>query len=142
MKRTMIASVLSLALAATSFTAAPARADEDVFKVIAGLVALGVIANTVKHNKERKAAATRGNGHTGHSGPRHPRREKVAPRRCLRTQWTHRGDRQVYGARCMQNNALARLPQKCLRQAQNTRRNSGPRAFYTKRCLRGQGWRL
>lgn len=149
MKRTILASVVSLALAATSVSTTPARADEDVLKVIAGLVVLGTIANAVKHRNERKAARVSRNHqqpvyqdphhHRQHKVHRQHRRAKAAPQRCLRDQWTHRGERQVYGARCMQKHARAQLPQNCLRQA---RTNSGPRYFYTKRCLRNHGWRI
>lgn len=143
MKRTLTAGLLSLSLAATSLTAttAPAQADEDVFKVIAGLVVLGAIANQVKKNKESNRVVTRnaGRGH-GHGHVRKPvkRIRKVAPQRCVRETWTHRGQREVYGARCMQRHAQAQLPQNCLRQ---NKTNSGPRYFYGKRCLRNQGWR-
>lgn len=149
MKRTFIASVLSFALVATSFTAAPARADEDVLKVIAGLVVLGAIAKAVDDRKDRKAArVARSHQQPAYQQPRKHRHQKVlrqqrrakaAPQHCLRNQWTHRGERQVYGARCMQKNARAQLPQNCLRQAKT---NSGPRYFYTKRCLSNNGWRI
>lgn len=149
MKNTFIASVLSIALAATSFTVTPARADEDVAKIIAGLALLGIIAHSAKKDRRRETApVTRrgyrhGHGHVGTSprriGKVAPRRHvKVAPRDCQRAQWTHRGERIVYGARCLQRNVKARLPQDCLRQA---RTNSGPRFFYTQRCLRKSGWR-
>ncbi|MEM9585034.1 MAG: hypothetical protein AAGA08_18140 [Pseudomonadota bacterium] len=146
MRRTFIASVLSIALAATSFTAAPARADEDVFKVIAGLVVIGALAKAARDHEKRKAArVSRSHQQPVYQKPHRPhkvhrphRSAKVAPQRCLRDQWTHRGERQVYGARCTQRHANANLPQNCLRQAKT---NSGPRFFYTKRCLRDHGWR-
>ncbi|WP_299193622.1 hypothetical protein [uncultured Litoreibacter sp.] len=145
MKRTFLASILSVSLAATSLTAttAPAQADEDVLKVIAGLVVLGAIANQVKQNKQSRQTVTRtydsfGNGPRKHQHRSPVRQYKVAPQRCIRETWTHRGQREVYGARCMQRHANAQLPQKCLRQ---NKTNSGPRYFYAKRCLRNQGWR-
>jgi len=120
MRRPFLASILSIALVATSFTAVPARADDDVLKTIAGLAAIGILVKVAKDKRDRD------------------RRTKVAPQRCVRDQWTHRGTRQVYGARCMQRHARAQLPQTCLRQNQT---NSGPRYFYAPRCLRQQGWR-
>lgn len=141
MTRTVSAIALSLTIFVTSLTAtaAPARADEDVAKVLAGLALLGIIAATVKANKEPEPVA-RGNhrAHRPHVTPRRSERRKVAPRRCLRDQWTHRGVRQVYGAGCLRNTAQAKPPRACLRDA---RTNSGPRRFYTKRCLRKHGWR-
>ena len=137
MKKQFAAIVMSATLAATSFTATPARADEDVFKVLGGLVVLGVIANQIEKRNERKAAQQRARSQAIHT-PRHApsiktSRIKRAPSRCVREQWTHRGIREVYGARCMQRHANAQLPQNCLRQNQT---NSGPRYFYAPRCLR------
>jgi len=137
-------------IVATSFTAAPARADEDVFKVIAGLAVLGVLANEVNKSRDRKreraAQASRKahqpaplyQNHRQANRIKRVNRAKVAPQRCVRERWTHRGTREVYGARCMQRFAKAQLPQTCLRQNQT---NSGPRYFYAPRCLRQQGWR-
>ena len=143
MRNQFAAIVVSAALAATSFTATPARADEDVFKVLGGLVVLGILANQIEKNKERKAApppARSGTVYTQRLGPSiSSRAVKRAPSRCVREQWTHRGTREVYGARCMQRHATAQLPQACLRQNQT---NSGPRYFYAPRCLRKNGWRL
>ncbi|MEM7472874.1 MAG: hypothetical protein AAF340_16100 [Pseudomonadota bacterium] len=143
MKKQFIAMVLSSALAATSLTATPARADEDVFKVLGGLVVLGILANQIEKNKERNVArqpARNSTVYTQRIGPPVTRRAaKLAPSRCVREQWTHRGTREVYGARCMQSHAKAQLPQNCLRQ---NKTNSGPRYFYAPRCLRQNGWRL
>jgi hypothetical protein len=130
----------------TSITTVPARADEDVGKVLAGIAALlviGAAVNKNKHRKENQQVTRRVHKDTWQpTAPkvkRHvPRRAKAAPQRCLRNQWTHRGNRQVYGARCMNRHAQAQLPLKCLRQADV---NQGPRRFYTKRCLRNNGWR-
>ncbi len=147
MRRPILASILSIALVATSFTAAPARADEDVFKVIAGLVVIGALANAANKKRDReRARAAQVNRRVEHPTPLYQKnrratridRARVAPQRCIREQWTHRGNRQVYGARCMQRHAQAQLPQTCLRQNQT---NSGPRYFYAPRCLRQQGWR-
>jgi hypothetical protein len=153
MRRPLIASILSIALAATSFTAAPARADEDVFKVIAGLVVIGALANAANKKRDRekeRARAAQVSRKAQQHTPLYQKnrratridraidRARVAPQRCVREQWTHRGTREVYGARCMQRHARAQLPQTCLRQNQT---NSGPRYFYAPRCLRQQGWR-
>jgi len=152
MRNTFIASVLSIALAATSVTATPARADEDVAKIIAGLALLGIIAGVSKKDRRHDPAPVMrrsprhdpapvaGGGHRYKDVSRDRRRAaKIAPRQCLRNQWTHRGERSVYSARCLQRSVRATLPQNCLREA---RRTNGPRYFYTKRCLKGHGWRL
>jgi len=162
MRRPFLASILSIALVATSFTAVPARADDDVLKTIAGLAAIGILVKVAKDKRDRDRERARtaqvnrsinaqvhnqptilsnrnAQRHKNRHANRHTqRRTKVAPQRCVRDQWTHRGTRQVYGARCMQRHARAQLPQTCLRQNQT---NSGPRYFYAPRCLRQQGWR-
>jgi hypothetical protein len=141
MTKNLMAMVLSASLALTSITATPARADEDVGKVLAGiaaLVILGAAANKQKHRNENKRASRHVPVETWAPAPKLRKQVKRAPQRCLRDQWTHRGNRQVYGARCMNRHSNAQLPNRCLRQADV---NQGPRRFYTKRCLRKNGWR-
>lgn len=137
MTRQFIAALLSLSLGFSAMTTAPARADEDVVKVIAGLALLGILANAVKDNK--REVVTQRSHKPRHTQPTRPRQaKKVAPRRCLREQWTHRGTREVYGARCMENNARHALPRNCKRTI-GTR--NGARKFYTPNCLRQYGWK-
>ena len=142
MTRQFIAALLSLSLGFSAMTTAPARADEDVVKVIAGLALLGILVNATK-NKDHDVVTQRSHKprHVQPSRPRHVKKhvnKKVAPRRCLREQWTHRGVRNVYGARCMKNNARHALPRTCKRTI-DTRQ--GVRKFYSPQCLRQQGWR-
>lgn len=137
MTRQFIAALLSLSLGFSAMTTAPARADEDVVKVIAGLALLGILANVAKNNnREVVAQQSHRPRHTQPTRPRHVK--KVAPRRCLREQWTHRGVREVYGARCMKNNARHALPRNCKRTI-DTR--NGVRKFYAPNCLRKNGWK-
>lgn len=151
MTKKILAMVLSTSLALTSITVTPARADDDVGKVLAGLAALlviGAAVNKNKHRREQQETTRQTTTHTWspqpkykepkHTKPKRHARTKAAPQRCLRNQWTHRGNRQVYGARCMNRHAEAQLPLRCLREAEV---NQGPRRFYTKRCLRKNGWR-
>ena len=136
MKRSLTAIFLALTMIITSISASatPARADEDVAKVLAGLALLGIIAAAVDDRNDRKAARNA----QRHVTPKKIKRRAVAPNRCLRDQWTHRGWRQVYGAGCMRHHAQIAPPRQCLREA---RSNSGPRRFYTPRCLQKHGWR-
>jgi hypothetical protein len=149
MKRTFLASLLSAALVFTPITVTPAQADEDVAKVLAGIAFFAILNEISKDNRDKRRAAPvtrRVDPHpaptTRRIYPRHEprvkRHSKVAPQECLRQQWTHRGTRHVYGARCLQRKARVAPPVACQRQA-NT--NNGPRRFYTKRCLRNHGWR-
>ena len=150
MTRQFIAALLSLSIGFSALATAPARADEDVVKVIAGLALLGILANAAKDNK-REVATQRAHkpyraqrAHPRHAQKAKPRRaksnraRKVAPRRCLREQWTHNGVRDVYGAGCMKNNARHALPRNCKRVVET---RNGVRRFYTPNCLRKHGWK-
>jgi len=140
MTRQFIAALLSLFLGLTAMTTAPARADEDVVKIIAGLAVLGILANAAKDNT-REVVTQRA------PKPRHPqpvrkqkvqKARKVAPSRCLQQQWTHSGSREVYGAGCMQKNTRHALPRNCQRRIETRR---GVQSFYMPNCLRNNGWR-
>lgn len=143
MTRTVLATIIAAALGLATLGAAPARADEDVAKVLAGIATIFILSKALDNDD---APATRQyryqnrpRGERGLIYRKKPKRfYKVAPRRCLREQWTHRGVREVYGARCLQREARIRPPANCRREA---RTNRGPRVFYTPRCLRKYGWR-
>lgn len=143
MTRQFIAALLGLSLGLTAITTAPARADEDVAKVLAGLAVIGILSKVLKDNdKDRVVARSdqsiwKGTKHdTRRIPPRH--KYKRAPRRCIREQWTHRGVRDVYGARCMKRHAQYAPPRQCLRRVET---RTGVRKFYAPRCLRKNGWR-
>lgn len=83
--RKFIALVVAAAIAITGFSAAPARADEDVAKFIAGAALLGILGAAINNARKDDHAATRtynpphghrhgGNkhyGHNRHSGHKH-----------------------------------------------------------------------
>lgn len=148
MTRKFIAALLSLSLATTAMTTAPARADEDVAKILAGLAVIGILSQVMKDKKEQPVVTQHQSRprdvYPRHRDPnrgarsRHPRDAKVAPQRCLVNQWTHRGNISVYGARCMEQNASARLPRSCERSVETRK---GTRRFYSPQCLRQKGWR-
>lgn len=151
MTKQLTAMMLSISLALTAISTTPVRASEqDVLKALLGIgavLAIGTAINKEKHRKEARQSQRVTRHKQTHTNPavgqwlkkddfRNAR--KVAPNRCIREQWTHRGYRNVYGARCMERHAKARLPNDCLRRAKT---NDGPRRFYTVRCLRNNGWR-
>lgn len=136
MTRQFFAALLSFSLAFSAMSTAPARADDDVAKVLAGLVVLGILSQVLKDDDDR--VVTRNPRRADVYKPRKPRHVKVAPRRCLREQWTHRGMRNVYGARCMKRHAQYALPRDCRRVVET---RNGVRKFYAPRCLRRNGWR-
>lgn len=140
MTKKLMTLLLSASLAVTSITATPARANEDVGKVLAGIAALAIIGTAVnkhKHRKEEKRVTRKAPSQNWAPVPQR-RNVKRAPQKCLRNIWTHRGNREVFGARCMIQNSTAQLPSRCLRQVKV---KQGPSQFYSKQCLRQNGWR-
>ena len=133
----LTALTLSAAIALTSLTATPARADsEDVAKVLGGLTLLFILGKALED--DRKATVTR------HVTPRPtakpPRkRAKVIPSQCYRELASNGRVVRGYGARCMQNNVrrAGSLPPQCIRKVQTHR---GQRHLYRPKCLRQNGW--
>ncbi len=164
MHRKFIALVLSLAVAVTGFAAAPARADEDVAKVLFGLTALAILGAAIHdHRKDKKQAATRnstnlhshkgrGNGHRTHREHRHdgawdrprPLPDRVArftlPAQCERPVTGH-PRRTAMGMGCLRKNYrfVDTLPADCRIEFHNGRKF---RSGYGTRCLRNRGYRL
>ncbi|MEM7752040.1 MAG: hypothetical protein AAF230_01435 [Pseudomonadota bacterium] len=152
----------ALSLALTPMSAAAADRD-DVAKALAGLAVLGIIAaaaNDRDNNRNQRVVTQSitnrqfgtigGNPQRrvirgeiirpGHSNKRQARRAAL-PDQCLRIIRTSRGNRAVYGARCLSNNfaQLNRLPRACKAQV---RTNNRIRQVYTARCLRRDGWQV
>lgn len=151
---------LSLAL-----TPLPAAADsEDVAKALAGLAVLGIIAAAANDRNKRKEKQTQQrvwqtvpHGHFGSieggrrviqgeiirpgSSNLRQHRRAALPDRCLRIVSTSRGNRAVYGNRCLRNNfaQLNRLPERCRVQVRTDNR---VRNAFAARCLRREGWQV
>lgn len=150
---------LSLSLAPLPAAAAPD--GEDIAKALAGLAVLGIIATAVNDRDKRRSSQTvrtipvqpydsiegsrviegeirrPGDRTTRHNGVR-----RVAlPDRCVRIVSTSRGDRTVYGARCLQRDFIYvnHLPASCKVQV---RTNNRIRHAYGARCLRRDGWQV
>lgn len=91
MTRQFIAALLSLSLGFSAMTTAPARADEDVVKVIAGLALLGVIASAANDKKHEKVTKQR--VHKPHyvqpRRHRHAHRQERRARRHVQSFHTH-----------------------------------------------------
>ncbi len=159
----------TLAIAAAfgiALTPAPAAADRsDIAKIIAGLAVAGIVAKAIDDRKDRKRANSAqitqprynsfDNRHGGISIDgtlRRPGEQPVLrgnrgyknyalPDQCLRILDTSRGDRRVYGSRCLQRNyAFAnKLPRGCAIQVRTDR---GNRTVYGRRCLSRDGWQV
>jgi hypothetical protein len=145
--RKFIAFVVCLSLAITGFSAVPARADEDVAKVLAGLAALAIIGKAIHDRRDdrREAHVTRRPAYTPPPAvqPR-PLPPRVArfdlPGQCLREFRGYSG-RKLLGEKCLQKNYrhTARLPQNCKVTFWNGRKN---KTAYKSRCLMRQGYRI
>lgn len=142
--RTFIATILAASLAVTSFTAAPARADNDAAKIIAGVAALALIGAAVadaRQNDRPKAIYPNAQGY-GHVKPhRKGYQPYVAQNRYTHSgviplRNAHQPQRQGYGGYGKRHGADNRvvLPQACLI------RDGRDRAVYSARCLQRMGY--
>lgn len=146
--RKFIALILCLSLAITGFSAAPARADNDVAKVLAGLAALAIIGaaiNEAQDDNRRRDHVTRQPVYTPPPPPRtRPLPPRIArydlPGSCLRDFRGYNG-RKLLGKRCLENNYrhAASLPQSCQVTFWNGRKY---RTAYKPRCLNKNGYRI
>ncbi len=143
--RQFIATVLAAAVAMTGLTAAPARADNDAAKVIAGVAALAIIGAAVADaNKSKRPKviypAPRAYGHhkhhARHKGYKAHKRHRAHQRhnRYNRHVEPYRGHRQGGVIPRRATNRVA-LPNACLIA------NNGGRAVYSARCLERRGLR-
>lgn len=150
--RKFIAFILCLSLAITGFSAAPARADEDVAKVLAGIAALAIIGKVIHDRRDDRRAAPVTRQHVTRQPvytpppaiqPR-PLPPRVArydlPGQCLREFRGYSG-RKLLGERCLQNSYrhTASLPRDCRVTFWNGRKN---KTAYKSRCLMRQGYRI
>lgn len=154
----------TLAIAAAfgiALTPAPAAADNDFAKIIAGLAVAGIVAKAIDDRKDKRRANTatvqqfrtfdNQRGRIGVEGTlRKPNNQHRAnrgykrialPDQCLRILNTARGDRRVYGNRCLQRNYsfANKLPSDCAIQVRTDR---GVRTVYGRRCLSRDGWQV
>ena len=136
-----ISAVAALAIVVTGFSVAPARAGDDeaaaAIAALLGLAVIGaVIADKRKDKKERVVV------HPKHPKPL-PRRvsRKLLPQQCLRSFHTDRGQRRIFGQRCLHRNYgfVNSLPRQCHREFYTDR---GWRQGYGARCLNRHGYQL
>ncbi|MEL6888715.1 MAG: hypothetical protein AAFO86_08390 [Pseudomonadota bacterium] len=136
-----ISAIAALAIVVTGFSAAPARAgDDDAAAAIAALLGLAVIGAVIadkrKDKKERVVV------HPRRPKPLPPRvSRKLLPQQCLRSFHTDRGQRRVFGQRCLHRNYgfVNSLPRQCHREFYTDR---GWRQGYGARCLNRHGYQL
>ncbi len=161
MFRTLIAALIAFSM---SLAPVPATANgidnEDIAKIVLGLIALGAIKGAVdnRSDNDEKAADVdlrprfgsepfdrggfvppqdpRGNsGNMGRFGTRHD----GLPRHCLATVETRYGDHRLFGQRCLERDyPQARdLPRDCAVRLVTDR---GPRRGFDPICLRDRGF--
>ncbi|HBS49482.1 MAG TPA: hypothetical protein DEA05_05040 [Rhodobacteraceae bacterium] len=148
MHRKFIALIVATAVAVTGLSAAPARADEDTARIIAGIAALALLGAAIReHNRDDDPPVVHRPTRPGTTGTM-PHRPNLwadscaLPAQCLREHRVGCGERiTVLGARCLNRHYrhAGQLPQQC-RERVWTR--NGLRQGYDPRCLRQNGYRL
>ncbi|EDM72713.1 hypothetical protein RAZWK3B_00795 [Roseobacter sp. AzwK-3b] len=137
--RHFIATILAASLAVTSFTAAPARADNDAAKIIAGVAALAIIGAAVADSRNNDRGKVYGYGHAKphHKGYKpHVAQNRYNHAGVIPFRNAHQPQRHGYYGHGKHQRAGNRvvLPQACLI------RDGGGRAVYSARCLKRMGY--
>lgn len=155
--RRFIALVLAASVAVTGFSAAPARADEDFGKFLAGLAAIAIIGAAIENSRDDDVRVIRKNTvrvtpghHHNHKHNKHkhnnvrplPHHVKKfdLPAQCLRT-FPGLGNKRILGRGCLGNNYrhVGSLPRACKIAVD---RGQKRRVGYELLCLREHGYRL
>lgn len=158
MHRKFIALILAAATAVSTLSAAPARADEDIGKVLAGLAALAIIGAALNDARDDNPPVVHRRSHPypGNSvGRPYERRSPVVnprplpqrvtrndlPQQCLRRFEGYRGNTRLFGLNCLQRNYrhVNQLPYACRVQVGNGRQGN---VGYEPVCLRERGYRV
>jgi hypothetical protein len=144
--RKFIAFVLATSIAITGFSAAPARAGDDVAKLLAGLAVLGVLGVAISKERRKNRTVSR---NTVEPAPVHTQPRPLPPRiarydlpgKCLRYFPAFRDGRNLVGQKCLRNNYrhVNALPQQCRVTFWNGRRH---KSAFKPRCLRRNGYRI
>lgn len=167
MFKTFTAGLMALTLTFTSATPTQANglSEDDVGKLLFGLVATAVIANAIKNNRDNDRgratvqqkprhepradtrrheprADTRRHQPRGHGLRRNTHRSSVPaplPRSCMRIIENRHGTQRIFGKRCLERNYAQAdyLPRNCAVRF-NTHR--GQRRGFDARCLRNNGY--
>lgn len=143
--RKFIAAILAFSVAIAGFSAAPARADEDVAKFLAGLAVLGIIGAAINDAKDdAKRTPPRRHDVILPDGPRpkpHHVRKYDLPGGCLTSLRVNGQNHRFLAQRCLKNNYryTRQLPQRCHSFFDNGHQR---RQGYRPKCLRRHGYRL
>ncbi len=156
MSRKFIATVVAVAVSVTLAGQGPARADEDLARLLATVVGVAIVGavvnnslekadkdrvsrNRIAYSRARPAVTPRGEVIRRARPPGHAKR--FLPGDCLRSFDTRDGRLRVFGKRCLERNYdfVRSLPRAC----KVTFRTQGKkRQGYRARCLRRSGYYL
>lgn len=157
--RKFIAMIVAASIAITGFSAAPARADEDVAKFIAGMALLGILGAAINDaRKDDRGHVTRTykpphnhghaprhhthNRHGGHVKPLPPRvRRYDLPAHCVRYFPRYSRNYPLAGKGCLDRSygKTHALPKACRVTFWNGRQH---RTGFKPRCLKQHGYRM
>lgn len=159
--RKFIALIVAVSIAITGFSAAPARADEDVAKILGGLALLGILGAAIKHSRDKDdhtvthnyAPPPHNHSHGGHKHrgygrddrhvkPLPPRvRRYDLPSQCLKYFPRYSRNHPLVGKGCLERSYghTKALPQSCRVTFWNGKRH---RTGYKPGCLNSHGYRL
>ena len=160
MHRKFIAFIVSAAVAVTVFSA-PARADEDAARVIAGIAALAILGKIIHDSRDDDNVVTHNRypGYTYYTPGHRPTPVRPAPApvrpvplpqkftrydlpsQCLQSHQVNRGVVRIFGQRCLRTSYRHAnvLPQACKVQFNN---RFGGHTGYEPECLRQRGYRI
>ncbi len=143
--RKFIALVLAASLVISGFSAAPARAGDDVAKFIAGAALLGILGAAINDAKQDRRDRHKQTTHRPykqhHPKPIPPRVARYdLPAKCVRNFHGH-GPRSILSRGCLKRNytQVQNLPRSCRISYWNGDRQ---RKGYGTRCLHKHGYRL
>lgn len=145
MKRTFIASVLSLSLATSSISTPVSAGEEELGQVLAGALALFVLGKAIENNSQKVQTSPKVQTPVNRDRitihKPHPPRHRALPASCMRQHLTQEGHRRVLGKTCLQNTyrAAHRLPAHCERKLWTSK---GVRFGYSPKCLRSKGFHV
>lgn len=145
MHRKFIALILATALAITGLSAAPARADGDTARLLAGIAALALIGAAIRDKQRDHPQVSHNYIQPTRPLPPRPLPPQITrrdlPKQCLRSHTINGRPHNLVGAGCLKNNyAYNRsLPYACKRGYWDGSRN---RSGYEPHCLRKRGYRF
>lgn len=145
MFKTFSAAALSLTVALTSLsaTATPARANDDIAKVLFGALAIGIIAHGISNANENNQVVvtpTRNNNANAHRPNR--RHAQRIPARCATEARIGNRNRvaTIYRRGCLRRAGIRTAnAESCQRSGRINGRNIN---YFTTRCLRRSGYRF